>query len=140
MGTVMSAFDVPSGETAQDQIPGALAAASHRICSAMHATVRATPVQLAFGQDSTLNVQHTHMEDWKCMQSHKQNAMVKNNVCENSKRKDHAHDLNKLALVKRDWSSEFGTTSCDGPCPITKINDDGAVQVQMNNACDTINL
>ena len=46
----------------------------------------------------------------------------------------------ELALVEQDWSSKHGTTSHDGPHPITEMNDDGAVQVQMNDACDTVNV
>ena len=38
VGNTMCAFDVPCTKTAQDQIPGTLAAISHGICSAMHAT------------------------------------------------------------------------------------------------------
>ena len=79
MGNVMHTFDVPSAETAQDQIPGALAAMSYGICSAMHTTtVRAMPVQLAFRQDSTLNAQH--VADWNHIQSCEQNVIVKNNA------------------------------------------------------------
>ena len=90
VGNMMCTFDMPSAETAQDQIPGALVAVPHRICSAMHTTMRATPMQLVFGQDSTLNAQNA--AEWKCMQCCEQTMIVKNNMRENSERKDCAHD------------------------------------------------
>ena len=104
----------------------------------MHATVRATSVQLVFGRDSILNVKH--VADWKYMQSQKQDMIVKNNIKENRKQKECAHELNKLVLIEQDWSSEHGTASHGGPHPITKINNNGAVQVQMDKIVDTINI
>ena len=48
----------------------------------MHVTVWATPMQLVFGRDSTLNAQH--IADWKCIQSREQTVIVKNNIKENN--------------------------------------------------------
>ena len=138
MGNVSRTFDIPSTETVQDQIPGTLTAIAFGICSAMHTTTRAMPVQLVFGRDSILNVRH--VADWKHMQSQKQDVIVKNNIEENKKCKEHAHELNKLVLVKQDWTSKCGTTAHGGPCPITKTNDNGAAQVQMDKILDAINI
>ena len=138
MGNMLRTYDLPDGETTQDQIPGILAAISFGIRSTIHTTMRATPMQLVFGRDSILNVQH--LADWKYIQSRKQKMIVKNNIRENAKRTEYVYDLNELVLLKRDWSAKYGTTSYDGPYPITKINDNGTVQLQMDNVYDTVNL
>ena len=138
MGNMLRTYDLPDGETTQDQIPGILAAISFGIRSTIHTTMRATPMQLVFGRDSILNVQH--LADWKYIQSRKQKMIIKNNIRENAKRTEYVYDLNELVLLKRDWSSKYGTTSYDGPYPITKINDNGTVQLQMDNVYDTVNL
>ena len=124
---MIQTFDIPKNKTAQEQVPGILAAISYGIRSTIHTTTRATPMQLVFGRDSILNVQH--LADWKYIQTRKQNMIVKNNIRENAKCKQYKYDLNELVLLKRDWSSKYGTTSYDGPYPITKINDNGAVQL-----------
>ena len=66
--------------------------------------------------------------------------IVKNNIKENIKRKEYIYELNELVLVKQDWSSKYGTTAYRGPYPITKINDNGTVQVQMDKILDTVNI
>ena len=66
--------------------------------------------------------------------------IVKNNIKEKKKRKEHAYKLNKLVLIKQDWSSKHGTTAHIGPYPITKINNNGTTQVQMDKILDTINI
>ena len=104
----------------------------------MHTTTRATPVQPVFGRDSILSVRH--IADWKCTQSQKQDMIAKNNIEENGSRKQCTCELNKLVLIEQDWSSECGTTAHRGPCPITKMNDNGAVQVQMDKILDTVNV
>ena len=117
--------------------PGMWAAMSFGVCSAMHTATRAMPMQLAFGHDAILNV--NHVMDWKCIHMHKQKLMRKNNVRENCECKECAHELNQLVLVKQDWTSKCGTTAHEGPCPMHKMNNDGAVQVQMNDTLDTHN-
>ena len=75
MGNVLRTFDIPDAETPQEQVLGTLAAIACGVCSAMHTTIRATPMQLAFGHDTILNT--NHITDWKCTQSRKQNMMRK---------------------------------------------------------------
>ena len=113
------------------QIPGT-------IRSAIHTATRATPMQLVFGRDAILNVQHT--ANWKCIQSRKQTEINRNNANENREGKQCAHQLNECVLVKNDWSLKCGTTSHKGPCTIVKINDNGTVQMWMDNVLDTHNV
>ena len=138
MGNMMRTFDIPSAETCADQIPGVFAAIACGICSAIHTTTRATPMQLVFGRDAILNV--PHIANWKYIQSRKQAEINRNHLNENRKRKTHTHQLNECVLVKNDWTSKCGTTACKGPCPIIKINDNGAVQLRMDNVLDTHNI
>ena len=138
MGNVMRTFDAPSTKKCQDHIPGILSAMSYGVRGTAHTTARATPMQLVFGRDGVPNV--PHLADWKCIQSRKQTEINRNNAKENRKRKTHAHQLNECVLVKNDWTSKYGTTSYKGPCEIVKINDNGTVQIRMDNVLDTCNI
>ena len=48
--------------------------------------------------------------------------------------------MNKYVLLKHDWTSKYGTTVYKGPYPIRKINNNGTVQLQMDNILDTYNI
>ena len=67
LGNMLRTFEIPAYENAREQIPGILAAIAFGICSTIHTTTRATPMQLVFGCDSILNVQH--LADWRYIQS-----------------------------------------------------------------------
>ena len=134
----MHMFDIPSAETCNKQIPGTLSAVACRICSAIHATTCATPMQLVFGWDAILNV--PHMANWKCIQSQKQTEINGNHLNKKCERKECAHQSNKCVLIKNKWSSKCGTTSCKGSCLIVKINDNGTVEMRMDNVLDTHNV
>ena len=95
-------------------------------------------MQLVFGQDAILNV--LHIVNWKYIQSRKQNEINQNHLNENRKRRTYAYQLNEYVLVKNDWTSKYGTTSYKGPYPIVKINDNGTVQLRMDNVLDTHNI
>ena len=138
VGNMRSTFDIPSVETCADQILGTFAAIAHGICSAIHTTTRATPMQLVFGWDDILNV--PHIANWKYIQSRKQTEINRNHPNENRKCKMFTNQLNKCILVKNDWTSKCGTTSYKGPCPIVKINDNGTAQLRMDNVLDTHNI
>ena len=138
MGNMMRTFDVPSTEKCQDQIPGILSAISYGVRSTIHTTTRATPMQLVFGRDGILNV--PHLANWKYIQSRKQAEINRNNIKENRKRRTYTYQLNEYVLVKNDWTSKYGTTSYKGPYEIVKINDNGTVQIRMDNVLDTYNI
>ena len=48
LGNMLRTFEIPEYENAQDQIPGILADIAFGICSTIHTTTRATPMQLVF--------------------------------------------------------------------------------------------
>lgn len=138
MGNMLRTFDIPSTETCEEQVPGILAAIAYGIHSTIHTTTRATPMQLVFGHDAILNIQH--IADWKYIQSRKQNEINQNNLNENRKRSNYTYQLNEYVLMKNEWSSKYGTTSYKGPYRIVKINDNGTVQIRMDNMLDTYNI
>ena len=68
------------------------------------------------------------MTDWKCMQSCEQDMTVKTTSKKTTnKEKKCAHELNELPLNKEGWTSEHGATAHEGPHPMRKMCDNGAV-------------
>ena len=57
---------------------GMLQAASFAVRSAVHTTMRATPMQLVFGRDAILLGRH--VADWKHMHDRKQSSVSKNRI------------------------------------------------------------
>ena len=119
LGNMLRTFEIPAYENAQDQIPGILAAIAFGIRSTIHTTTRATPMQLVFGRDSILNVQH--LADWRYIQSRKQDLININNKRENSKRREHTYAINDPVLVKQAQTSKYGITQYMGPYYIKSI-------------------
>ena len=95
-------------------------------------------MQLVFGRDSILNVQH--LADWRYIQSQKQDLININNKRENSKRREHTYAINDLVLVKQAQTSKYGTTQYKGPYNILKVYDNGTVRLRMGNIMDTYNI
>ena len=83
MGNMLCMFDIPNMENPEEQVPGILAAIAFGlgICSTIHTNTRTTPMQLVFGRDAILNV--NHLADWRYIKSCKQWRwrMTKQNVC-----------------------------------------------------------
>ena len=69
MGNMIRTFVLQEGAQPQEAIPGIFSAIAFGICSTIHTTTRATPMQLVFGRDSILNVQH--LADWRYIQYQK---------------------------------------------------------------------
>ena len=95
-------------------------------------------MQLVFGCDSILNVQH--LADWRYIQSRKQDLININNKRENSKRKEHTYAIHDRVLVKQAQTSKYGTTQYKGPYSILKVYDNGTVRLRMGNIMDTYNI
>ena len=138
MGNMIRMFDIPNMENPEEQVPGMLAAIASGICSTIHTTTRATPMQLVFGRDAILNVKH--LADWRYIKSRKQIIINKNNIKENNKRKEDNYTVSKQVLIKQDWTSKYGTIAYKGPYPVCQVNDNGMVKVQTGHILDTYNI
>ena len=68
----------------EDPWSGIPAAAMLSICATVSTTTTYTPMQMVFGRDAILNIQHT--VDWKMVKKRQQDLIHKNNERENSQR------------------------------------------------------
>ena len=82
----------------KDPWSGISMAAAYAVRSTYHATLHATPGQLMFGQDVTLNVKH--IADWKLIQEQKQHLININNARENKSRIEHTYQENDKVLLE----------------------------------------
>ena len=138
MGNMIRTFMLQEMSNPHEAIPGIFAAIAFGICSTIHTTTRATPMQLVFGRDSILNVQH--LADWRYIQYQKQNLINKNTMRENKSRWPYEYQVNDEVMVKMDQTSKYGTNAYKGPYKVSKINDNGTVHLEMGNIVDTYNI
>ena len=139
IGNVLRAFQVHDAELdAEDRWSGILSAIAFGVRSTVHTTLEATPMQLAFGRDSVMNMQH--LADWKFVLERKQNLTNKNNERENAKRKPHRHKKGDLVMVKLAQSAKHGTDAFKGPFELLKVCDNGSVKVRQGKVTDSFNL
>ena len=82
-------FEVQDQEDLDEEDPwsGILAAVSFAARATFHTTTKATPMQLVFGRDDMLNIPFT--VNWKYIEQRKRKQIAKDNVRENSTRKEH---------------------------------------------------
>ena len=122
-----------------DPWAGILSAVGFAVRATVHTTLQATPVQLVFGRDAVLNIQH--VANWRYIKDRKQGIIRQNNIRENSKRKDHLFKENELVLIRQAQTTKYGTDQFRGPYPIVSINDNGTLRVRESSTLvDTYNV
>ena len=121
----------------RDPWSGILAATAYAVRSTYHTTLQATPGQLVFGRDMIFNTKH--VANWKLIKERKQKMIDYNNARENKKRIAHTYHVNDKVLLKNHRASKY-ESSYLGPYAITKVNDNGTVQLQMEHVLDTVNI
>ena len=62
-----------------------------------HITLQASPMQVVFGRDAVLNIQH--QIDWTILKNRKQKLIKENNVRENKSRIPHQYQINDKKVV-----------------------------------------
>ena len=138
IGNMIRTFEVHNNQLDEDDPwSGILAAIAFATRATIHTTLQQTPCQLVFGRDAILNI--SHQANWKVINDRKRKLIEKNNLKENRKRKNHVYHVNDHCLIKQDWSKKYDQ-SYKGPYTITKINNNGTVDVQMDNVIDTYNI
>ena len=139
-GNVIRTFQVQCINDLDENDPwlGMLAATMFATCATHHATMKATPMQLAFGCDAILNAKF--MADWDFVKNRKQHVIHQNNVCENSRRIPCQHQLGEKVLLKQAVATKHGDNIWDGPCAISQVCDNGTARVKRNQFCDAVNI
>ena len=114
---------------ARDLFEDALTAVRKAINSTVHTTLNATPTQLVFGRDSFLPV--SFEADWSYIANRKQRLIVQNNKRENAKRIPYDYSVGDSVRIVHDPHRKHGDDVTKGPFVITKVNDNGTVQLRM---------
>ena len=126
-------------ENMQDAWQGTLAAAMFALRATHHTTSQATPSQLAFGRDATMNAQT--FADWTAIKAQKKHRIQKNNEKENKKRIPYVHRVGDEMLIKIETKSKYGEAPHEGPHVITQANaHNGAVRHQKGVINDAIDI
>ena len=107
---------------------GILSAVRRGVNATVHTTLRATPTQLVFGRDAMLNV--SFEADWQYIKERKQKRILQNNKAENKTRMDYTFSVGDKVGIKQDPNRKHGKPHNKGPYTVTKVNDNGTVQLR----------
>ena len=123
IGNIIRAFDV-SNIVNNDPWSGILAATMFAVPATYHTTIQVSMMQLVFGQDVILNIQH--VANWEHIRQRKQLRINNNNRRKNMHRSNHQYKVGDKFLVqhKKNFKHELEFM---GPFPITQMNDNGTV-------------
>jgi hypothetical protein len=136
IGNIIRTFDV---QLIDEENPwgGILAATMFAVRATYHTTLQASPMQLVFGRDAILNV--NHITDWEHIRQRKQERINENNKRENATRKWHQYSIGDPILLKRRKKSKH-ELEYEGPYQLTSINDNGTVRFQKGIVNDVVNI
>ena len=85
---------------------GILSAIMFAIRATVHTVTHKSPMQLAFGREAILNIQHE--VNWKLIKQHKQKIIEYNNKQEHKKRKLHTYKVGALITISNHSGSKYG--------------------------------
>ena len=114
------------------EFEGILGAVRRGVNSAIHTTLRATPSQLVFGRDAILNV--SFQADWEYIKERKQRLILQNNKRENATRVEHRYRQGDRVMILQDPNRKHGADFYRGPYTVSKVNDNGTVQLRRDAA------
>ena len=133
----MRSFEL-NESTKENPWPSTLAAVMFAVRTTAHTAPQATPAQLVFGHDTVVN---TPFEaNWEPIKRRRQEQIKHDNQRENAKRAPHEHNTGDQVLVLADALDKFSTAPCEGPCKVLKVNNNGALQLQMGAVTDAVNV
>ena len=122
----------------EDLWTGMLTAVMFATRATYHTTLKATPMQLVFGQDAVLNTEFE--ADWQLIQQNKQKIIYQNNQRENAKRIAHTYQIGDKVLFKEIEDNKYGNNPYSGPHIVRKVHPNGTVVVKMGSVLETINI
>ena len=95
-------------------------------------------MQAVFGRDAILNIQHD--ANWSLIKKRKQKRINSDNKRENNNCKEHTYKVWDKVRIKNSFSAKYAKISYKGPYPVTAVNYNGTVRVQMGKVSDTFNI
>ena len=95
-----------------------LSAAAFAIRATVSTTTEKSPMQLVFGRDAILNIQHT--ADWNRIKKRKQKLIKQNNIRENAKRIKYTYNVGDKILIATDPQDPKYDGKYLGPYPMYK--------------------
>eukprot|EP00957_Ditylum_brightwellii_P079037 6011388-Ditylum_brightwellii.AAC.1 len=139
IGNMIGSFEVHSTDIDEkDPWTCILSAVRFATRATVHTSMQATPTQLVFDRDTTLNVKHE--SDSNYIKKRGEELIRKNNEQENKKRKTHNYQIGGKVMLKGNRATKYGTNAYSRPYPIEQINNNGTVKIRMNKVTDVVNL
>ena len=107
IGNMIRTFEMYDNERLDESDPwsGLLAAVMFATRATYHTMLKATPMQLVFGQDAIINMKL--IADWEFIHQRKQRIIHQNNLRENSKRKSHKYNIGDKVLQKAAENTKY---------------------------------
>ena len=115
-----------------------LSAAAYAIRSTHHLTLDATPAELVFGRNMLLPIQFK--ADWEAIRARRQRLMVENNQRENAKRLAHDYKVGDMVSKTRPGILRKLRRKRDGPFLVTKVNDNGTLEIRQGAITECVNI
>ena len=137
LGNIIRTFSFEDLEE-EDPWSGILSAAAFSIRATVSTTTEKSPMQLVYGRDAILNIQHT--TDWTRIKKRKQKLIKQNNIRENEKRIKHTYSVGDKILITADQSKPKYDPEYLGPFPIVQVNKNGTVKYCKGEILDTVNI
>ena len=133
IGNMIRTFQIQSKKNLDEKDPwnGILTAVAFAVRATLHTTTKATPMKLVFEKDTMLNIPFT--ANWKYIELRKKKQISKDNVRENSTRKEHQYVPDDLVLIKQDQPTKFGKNPYKKPFKVATIE---GVNVTINKKCN----
>ena len=125
LGNIIRTFSFEDLEE-EDPWSGILSAAAFSIRANVSTTTEKSLVQLVYGRDAILNIQHT--TDWTRIKKRKQKLIKQNNIRENAKRIKHTYSVGDKILITADHNKPKYDPEYLGPFPIVQVNKNGTVK------------
>jgi len=139
LGNIIRTFEVHNSDmTTETPWDGILSAAMFALRATYHTTLQKTPMQLVFKRDAILNIKV--QADWQVIQQLKQKQIHQDNLKENQKRIPHQYKVGDKVLYLIHVKSKFSENPYKGSFEITKVNDNGTVQLHMGAIYETVNI
>jgi len=138
-GNIIRTFEVHHSEmTSESPWDGILSATMFALRATYHLTLQATPIQLVFGRDAMLNVQF--QADWQLIKQLKQKQIYQDNLKENKRRIPHEYKIGDKVLYLIQPKGKYNENPYKGPYVITKVNNNGTVQIHKGAIYETVNI
>ena len=115
-----------------------LASIAWAIRSMYHTTLGATPAQLVYGRDMIYPVQY--IAQWDIIRKRKQQLIDKSNTTENRKRVKYTYNVGDKILKTVDVLQRKLDSPTEGPFNITKVNNNGTVDIRKGIVVEMVNI